>query len=92
IREQIASAIYMIVFVRRFDDGVRRVDRISELTGLEEQTPLLQDVFVFEQTGRRGRQIEGSFTATGIVPRCVHELRERNWDVPFDLFQRTTER
>jgi len=92
IREQIASAIDMIVFVRRFDDGVRRVDRISELTGLEEQTPLLQDVFVFEQTGRRGRQIEGRFTATGIVPRCVHELRDRNWDIPFDLFQRTTER
>lgn len=88
IREQIASAIDIIVFVRRFDDGVRRVDRIAELTGLEESTPQLQDIFAFQQTGRQGRQIEGRFVATGIVPRCMHELRERDGDISFEMFRK----
>lgn len=89
IREQIASAIQIIVSVRRFEDGVRRVERIAELTGLEEQTPQLQDLFVFQQTGRTGRKVEGTFSATGIVPRFAHEMRERGWDISFDLFRKS---
>lgn len=88
IREQIAAAIDIIVSVRRFDDGVRRVERIAELTGMEENTPQLQDIFVFQQTGRDGRKVIGNYTSTGIVPRFVHELRERGWDVPFELFRK----
>ena len=81
----------MIVFVRRFDDGVRRVERISELTGLEEGTPQLQDLFAFRRTSRQGRRIEGSFAATGIVPRFVHELRETDPEVSFEIFRRPSE-
>jgi len=88
IREQIASAIDIIVFVRRFDDGARRVERIAELTGLEESTPQLQDIFVFKQTGRSGKQIEGKYVATGLIPRFIYELKEREWDVPLELFQK----
>jgi pilus assembly protein CpaF len=88
IREQIASAIDLIVSVRRFDDGVRRVERIAELTGMEELTPQLQDIFIYQQTGRRGRRIEGHFQATGIVPRFVHELRERGIDSSFDIYRK----
>lgn len=87
IREQVVSALDFIIHVRRFDDGVRRVERISELTGMEETTPQLQDVFVFKQTGRRGRMIEGKFVATGVVPRIVHELRERGVEVPMQWFR-----
>ena len=90
IREQISSAIDIIVSVRRFDDGVRRVDRIAELTGMEEQTPQLQDIFVFQQTGREGRKVQGHFTSTGIVPRFAHHLREQGWEVPFDMFRKPT--
>lgn len=89
IREQIAAAIDVIIFVRRFDDGVRRVDRISELTGLEESTPQLQDIFVFQQTGRNGKQIEGKYVPTGLIPRFIYDLKEQNWDVPLELFQKT---
>ena len=92
IREQIASAIELIVFVRRYDDGVRRIERISELTGLEDSTPQLQDLYAFRQTGRRGDRIEGRFEATGIVPRFVYELRERGEDIPQTLFQRSGDR
>ncbi len=72
IREQISSAIDFIISVRRYDDGVRRVESISELTGMEELTPQLQEIFVFKQRGRKDRQILGDYQATGIVPRRVH--------------------
>lgn len=77
IREQIVSAVDFVVHVRRFDDGVRRVERISEVVGMENQTPLLQDVYEFKQTGRNGNKIEGDHVATGIIPRIVDDLIER---------------
>lgn len=82
IREQIASAIDFIVHIRRFDDGTRRVERIAELTGIEGETIQLQDIFRFDQRGRKGRQIQGEFTSTGAVPRIVHELTERGVAIP----------
>lgn len=92
IREQIAAAVDLIISVRRYDDGVRRVESISELTGMEDLTPQLQDIFVFRQQGRQGRKIVGSFEPTGTVPRRVHLLRERGFDIPLELFRKTTER
>ncbi len=89
IREQIVSALHFIVSVRRFDDGVRRVESIAELTGMEAGTPLLQDIYRFQQTGRNGRSILGQHVATGIVPRLFHELRERGTDVPMQIFAKT---
>ncbi len=87
IREQIATAIDFVIAVRRYDDGVRRVESIAEITGMEESTPQMQDIFVFRQTGRQDRRILGEFVATGIVPRRVHQLRERGYDIPLDLFR-----
>jgi pilus assembly protein CpaF len=89
IREQIVSALQFIVHVRRFDDGVRRVESVAEITGLEGGTPLLQDVFKYQQTGRNGRKIVGSFVGTGVVPRLVHDLRDKGIEVPMNLFQKT---
>ncbi|MFM7072380.1 MAG: CpaF family protein [Planctomycetota bacterium] len=91
IREQIGSALHFVVHVRRFEDGVRRVDSIAELSGIEGLTIQLQDIFRFERQGRRGRLIEGRFVATGVVPRVVGELRERGVDVPMSWFQRNGE-
>ncbi len=91
IREQIAAAVDLIISVRRYDDGVRRVESISELTGMEELTPQLQEIFVFKQRGRQERNILGNFEATGIVPRRVHLLRERGYDIPLDIFRTTSE-
>ncbi|QDS91718.1 Putative conjugal transfer protein [Roseimaritima multifibrata] len=87
IREQIASAVDLIISVRRYDDGIRRVESISELTGMEELTPQLQEIFVFKQRGRKDRQIVGDFQPTGIVPRRVHNLRERGFDIPLEMFR-----
>jgi pilus assembly protein CpaF len=88
IREQIVSAIYLLVHVRRYDDGVRRVASVAELIGMEGNTPLIQEIFRFERRGRKGRSVIGEFVATGIVPRLVDELRERDVQIPISLFQK----
>jgi pilus assembly protein CpaF len=88
IREQIVSAINYLVHVRRFEDGVRRVAAISEITGMEGNTPTLQDIFRFDRKGRKGRAVLGSFVATGIVPRLIAELREREIEIPLSIFQK----
>jgi pilus assembly protein CpaF len=76
------------VHVKRYEDGVRRVASIAEITGLEGLTPLTQELFRFERRGRKGRCVVGEFVATGIVPRLVEEMREREIQVPLTLFQK----
>ena len=56
IREQIVSALHLIVHVRRYEDGVRRVESIAEITGMEGTTPQLQDIFRFERRGTAGQE------------------------------------
>jgi len=89
IREQIVSALHLIVHVRRYEDGVRRVESVAEIVGMEGNTPQLQDIFRFERHGLRGRQIAGEFAAMGIVPRVVEELGERGIEIPRTIFQKS---
>jgi pilus assembly protein CpaF len=91
VREQIVAAIHLLVQVRRYDDGVRRIESIAEITGLEGLTPLMQELFTFQRRGRQGRKIVGHFSATGVVPRMVEELRETGIQIPATLFQRSAE-
>ncbi|MCO5166235.1 MAG: CpaF family protein [Planctomycetes bacterium] len=88
IREQITLAIQLVVHVRRFEDGARRVESVAELTGMEGQTPLLQELFRFQRQGRRGRQVAGEYVATGIVPRLADELKARGIPFSYDLFRK----
>ncbi|MBN8732691.1 MAG: CpaF family protein [Acidobacteria bacterium] len=91
IREQITSAIQLLVHVRRYDDGVRRIEAIAEITGLEGNTPLLQDIFTYQRKGRDGRRITGDFQASGIVPHVVAGLRNQAVEVPLELFRKRGE-
>ena len=77
IREHAVSALNYIVHVRRYEDGIRRIERIAEVVGIESNTPQLQDVFVFQPQGRSENRITGSFQGTGVVPRIVDELSSR---------------
>jgi len=86
IREQIASAVHIVVQVRRYEDGVRRIEAIVEVTGLEGLVLRTQDLFRFDRRGRRGRHITGEFVSTGIVPRIFEEMRERGLDLPVSIF------
>ncbi|MAD33137.1 MAG: pilus assembly protein CpaF [Planctomycetes bacterium] len=87
IREQITSAIQLMVHVSRGEDGVRRVESVSEVAGIEGDTPLLQEIFRWQRSGRSERRVEGLFQATGITPRIADKLRERGADLPPRLFQ-----
>src|SRR5262245_50267561 len=87
VREQIVSALHLLVHVRRYEDGVRRIESIAEITGLEGLTPLMQEIFTFKRRGREGRRVIGHFTATGVVPRLVDELREEQGiQIPAAMF------
>ena len=77
IREHAVSAIDYLIHVRRYEDGVRRVEKITEVVGIEGKTPQLQDIFIFKPTGRSENRIIGNFEATGVVPRVVDELLAR---------------
>jgi pilus assembly protein CpaF len=90
IREQMVSALSLIVQVRRYEDGVRRVESIAEVTGLEGTTPQLQDIFRFDRRGKKGHLVDGAFVATGVVPRMVDELRDRGLPVKLEMFRKET--
>lgn len=92
VREQIVSAIHLLVHVRRYEDGVRRIESVAEITGMEGTTPQMQEIFAFRRRGRQGRRVVGEFAATGVVPRMVDELREEGIvQIPAALFQRSAE-
>ncbi len=75
IRAQIAAAIRLVVQLQRFPDGKRRVTSISEITGLERDTILMQEIYKFERTGTGpDGTVEGRFQPTGIRPRYLADL------------------
>ncbi len=88
IREQIASAINIIVQQNRFPDGSRKITFITEVTGMESGVIQLQDIFRFEQEGydENGKVI-GEFKATGQIPEFYENLRRRGLDVDMSIFQ-----
>jgi len=92
IREQIASAVHIIVQQTRLPDGSRKVTYISEITGMESGIVTLQDIFLFKQTGfdEKGKVV-GQHEATGNIPKFVQGLRRRGVPVDMDIFKRPTE-
>jgi pilus assembly protein CpaF len=88
VRQQIASAVNLIVQVSRTADGTRKVTAISELTGMEGEVITMQDVFVFEKMGMTpdGR-VRGRFRATGIRPKCAERLAASGVQLPRDMFE-----
>ena len=84
IREQIASAINLIVYQARLADGTRKVMQIAEVTGREKDVILMQDIFLFKRTSISQGKIEGHFAATGNIPRFLEELRDMG-DLRIDL-------
>src|SRR5437762_332627 len=88
VRRQIASAVAIVIQVARMSDGSRRVTHLTEITGMEEDTVSMQDVFVFEKQGigKDGRVI-GTFTATGIRPKFADRLKSSGINVPASLFE-----
>jgi pilus assembly protein CpaF len=86
IREQIASAINIIIQQNRMRDGTRRITYISEVTGIDGDQISLQDLFVYKQTGFEGGKVQGFHTATGAIPRCLETLVSTGNEVPVHYF------
>lgn len=89
VREQISSAIDLIIHQRRFPCGSRKVTHISEITGIESGTIQTQDLFLFrarDQGGPEGR-VRGEFSATGAVPEFYEELADRGIPVDLSIFK-----
>ena len=87
IREQIASAIHLIVQVTRLSDGSRKVTSITEVQGMEGQMVTLQDLFVFRQVGlgEDGR-VQGKMEPTGLVPKFLPRFAAAGINVPPEIF------
>jgi pilus assembly protein CpaF len=88
IRDQIASAVHMIVQQTRFGDGSRKVTAITEVAGMEVDVITLQDIFYFKQEGfdKEGK-VKGRFVATGFVPKFYEELQRRGIPVDMNIFR-----
>src|SRR6266576_815957 len=86
IREQIASAVDLIVQQSRLKDGTRKIVNITEVQGMEGDVIVMQDVFVFEQTGVVEGKIQGRLKATGIRPKFVEKFEVMGIHLPPGLF------
>ncbi len=93
IREQIASAVDIIIHESRLSDGSRKVVAISEVTGLEGQQIVMQDIFTFRQTGvDENGKIIGSFRPTGAVPMFYENMKSRGLYLDPAVFDPNTTR
>src|SRR5690554_1536425 len=82
IRDQIGSALHLIVHLNRYPDGKRKVSHISELTGVDNGVILMQDIFVTKREGSEMRM-----RACGIVPALANLMHERGYEVDPDWFK-----
>ena len=89
IRRQIASAIQIVVQVKRLRGGGRKFAKISEVVGVEGENYAMQDIFVFKQTGvDHQRRAKGCFHVTGLRPQCLEQLSEHGIEFPAGFFER----
>jgi pilus assembly protein CpaF len=88
MRQQVASAINLVVQVARLSDGSRRVTSISEITGMEGETITMQEIFMYERTGvDKDGQVLGRFRPTGIRPRFTERLKACGLQLPRVFFE-----
>jgi len=88
IRQQVASAVNIIIQATRLSDGSRRVTAISEITGMEGEVITLQDLFLFERLGiGPDGSVSGRFRATGIRPKCSDRLAASGIQLPMEMFE-----
>ncbi|MDN3019723.1 CpaF family protein [Paenibacillus sp. BSR1-1] len=87
IREQIANAIDVIVHQSRLKDGSRKITHITEVLGMEGDTIVLQDIYLFKESGfSEDGKIEGRFISTGIRPKFAEQLELNGYTLPASMF------
>ena len=92
MRQQIASAIQIVVQQTRMSDGTRKVTSISEITGMEGDVITMQEIFCFEKLGlSQDGKVIGRFRATGVRPKACERLKASGVHLPADMFEGVTE-
>ena len=86
VRNLIASALDLIVYVERLRSGQRRITKITEVTGLSDSVVTLRDIFQFRQLDVKNGQIEGDFPATGNIPNFMHHMQDAGIELPLSIF------
>jgi pilus assembly protein CpaF len=87
VRQQVASAVNVVIQVTRLADGTRRVTSISEITGMEQDAIAMQEIFAFQQSGiDKDGKVMGRFRATGIRPKCADKIGTAGIPLPMDMF------
>src|SRR5687767_2757236 len=88
VRQQVSSAINLVVQVSRMADGTRKVTSISEITGMEQEVITMQEIFLFQKTGiAPDGRVLGMFRATGVRPKCSEALAIVGCQLPMDMFE-----
>jgi pilus assembly protein CpaF len=92
MRQQIASAIDVVVQVTRLSDGTRKIISVSEVVGMEGDVVTMQEIFVFERVGigEKGKVL-GRFRPTGIRPKFADQLKYAGIHLPASMFDNITE-
>ena len=92
IRQQITSAIAVVIQVSRMSDGTRRVTHLTEISGMDEDVVSMQDIFLFEKRGvAPGGRVLGRFHATGIRPKFAEKIKVSGVNLPASLFEHSLE-
>ncbi len=87
IRNQISSAIDIIIQQSRMQDGSRKITNITEVHGMENDVIVLQDVFRFQRQNMSSTgKINGNFVYSGIIPKTVNKLKEKGMKIPLSIF------
>jgi pilus assembly protein CpaF len=87
IREQVASAIELIIHMNRMRDGTRKVTQVSEVQGMEGDSIVMQDMFVYEQTAFQNGRVIGQLKSTGLRPKFAEKFAVNNIDIPANIFE-----
>jgi pilus assembly protein CpaF len=91
IREQVASAIELVIHMSRLRDGARKVIHVAEVQGMEGESIVMQDIFKFEQTGFKDGRVLGALKPTGLRPAFTEKFTANSIDLPPEIFSRMTE-
>lgn len=86
IREQIASALELVVHLERMRDGTRKLTHISEIQGMEGDVITMTDLFVFEQTGLEDGKVIGRLRPTGLRPKFMEKIEQSGIQLPASIF------
>jgi pilus assembly protein CpaF len=89
IREQVASAVDLVVHTERLRDGTRKVIQVSEVQGMEGESIVMQDLFQFEQTGITNGRVVGQLKSTGLRPKFAEKFAINNIELPANVFDAT---